>query len=298
MTKNRTGGERKRRRLATAALVLFSFASVGCDKFKSKQLIREGNAYFKEQLYEDALKKYEQAQALDPNEVRLDKFVAMGNMALYNPGSTHPKDLAALGKAIDHFKKYLAARPDDEKAAKFLVTTYMNAQKYEDAIAYFKDFITKHPRDTQAVQTVAMLYAKKGDYENSIDWQKKRADLEPNNADVFYTMGVTAWDKSYNAPGADISPEHGLTPEKRKEILDFGMASLDKAIQLNPDYFEAMLYKNLLYRQYARIEGDPAKVAELTAKATEWQTKALEIRKKVQEKLKAEQANKNPLEAM
>jgi tetratricopeptide (TPR) repeat protein len=297
MTTKRTGGEMGQR-FAAATLVLLFLAAAGCDKFKSKQLIREGNAYFKEQLYEDALKKYEQAQALDPDEVRLDKFVAMGNMALYNPGSTHPKDVAALEKSIEHFKKYLAARPEDEKAAKFLVTTYMNAQRYDDAIAYFKDFIGNHPKDSQAVQTVAMLYAKKGDYENSIDWQKKRAVLEPANADVFYTMGVTAWDKSYNAPGADISPEHGLTPEKRKEILDFGMASLDKAIEINPDYFEAMLYKNLMYRQYARIEGDPAKVAELTAKATEWQTKALEVRKKVQEKLKLEQAAKNPLEAM
>jgi tetratricopeptide (TPR) repeat protein len=297
MTTKRTGGEMGQR-FAAATLVLLFLAAAGCDKFKSKQLIREGNAYFKEQLYEDALKKYEQAQALDPDEVRLDKFVAMGNMALYNPGSTHPKDVAALEKSIEHFKKYLAARPEDEKAAKFLVTTYMNAQRYDDAIAYFKDFIGNHPKDSQAVQTVAMLYAKKGDYENSIDWQKKRAVLEPANADVFYTMGVTAWDKSYNAPGADISPEHGLTPEKRKEILDFGMASLDKAIEINPDYFEAMLYKNLMYRQYARIEGDPAKVAELTAKATEWQTKALEVRKKVQEKQKLEQAAKNPLEAM
>jgi tetratricopeptide (TPR) repeat protein len=297
MTTKRTGGEMGQR-FAAATLVLLFLAAAGCDKFKSKQLIREGNAYFKEQLYEDALKKYEQAQALDPDEVRLDKFVAMGNMALYNPGSTHPKDVAALEKSIEHFKKYLAARPEDEKAAKFLVTTYMNAQRYDDAIAYFKDFIGNHPKDSQAVQTVAMLYAKKGDYENSIDWQKKRAVLEPTNADVFYTMGVTAWDKSYNAPGADISPEHGLTPEKRKEILDFGMASLDKSIDLNPDYFEAMLYKNLMYRQYARIEGDPAKVAELTAKATEWQTKALEVRKKVQEKQKLEQAAKNPLEAM
>jgi tetratricopeptide (TPR) repeat protein len=143
-----------------------------------------------------------------------------------------------------------------------------------------------------------MLYAKQGDYENSMEWQKKRGELEPNNSDVFYTMGVTAWDKSYNTMGIDTAPDKGITNEKRKEMLDFGMAQLDKAIQLNPDYFEAMLYKNLLYRQYVRIESDPAKVAELNAKATEWQQKALEIRKKMQEKRRLEQANKNPLEAM
>ena len=150
-----------------------------------------------------------------------------------------------------------------DKAARFLVTTYMNAQKYDEAIKYFKELVEKHPQDSQAVQTIAMLYAKQGDYENSIEWQKKRGVLEPNNAEVFYTMGVTAWDKSYNTVGVDISPDKGLTPEKRKEILDFGMAQLDRAIQLNPDYFEAMLYKNLLFRQYVRIEPDPAKVADL-----------------------------------
>ena len=298
MTGNLTGRGRTVRRIAAASLAVLSLGAAGCDKFKSKQLIREGNAYFKEQLYEDALKKYEAAQALDPSEIRLEKFVAMGYMALYNPGSTHPKDQEALNRSIEHFKKYLAARPEDDKAARFLVTTYMNAQKYDDAIKYFKELVQKHPQDSQAVQTIAMLYAKQGDYENSMEWQKKRGELEPNNAEVFYTMGVTAWDKSYNAVGIDTSPDKGITNEKRKEILDFGMAQIDKALQLNPDYFEAMLYKNLLYRQYVRIESDPAKVAELNAKASELQQKALEVKKRIQEKQRLEQANKNPLEAM
>ena len=218
MTGNLTGRGRTVRRIAAASLAVLSLGAAGCDKFKSKQLIREGNAYFKEQLYEDALKKYEAAQALDPSEVRLEKFVAMGYMALYNPGSTHPKDQEALNRSIEHFKKYLAAKPEDDKAAKFLVTTYMNAQKYDDAIKYFKELVQKHPQDSQAVQTIAMLYAKQGDYENSMEWQKKRGELEPNNAEVFYTMGVTAWDKSYNTMGIDTLPDKGLTNEKRKAL--------------------------------------------------------------------------------
>jgi tetratricopeptide (TPR) repeat protein len=299
MTETMAGGRRPMaRRWAILALSVLSLSGTACNKFKSKQLIREGNVYFKEQMYEDALKKYEAAQALDPQEVRLDKFVAMGNMALYNPGSTHPKDQEALAKAIEHFKKYLAAKPEDDKAAKFLVTTYMNAQRYDDAIEYFKELIAKHPTDAQAAQTIAMLYARKGDYENSITWQKKRGELEPTNADVFYTMGVTAWDKSYNTVSADISADNGLTPEKRREIIDFGMAQLNKAVELRPDYFEAMFYINLLYREYAKMESAPTKVAELKGKADEWQRKGLEMKKKVQERQRLEQAKKNPLEAL
>ncbi len=284
--------DRRQRLLRATAIGILCVAAAGCNKFESKQLIRKGNTYFKAQQYQEALAEYQKAQALDPGEVRISKFIAMANMALYNPGSQHPKDLEALSTAIANFKKYLTAHPEDEKAAKYLVTTYMNAAKYDDAIAYFKDWYAKHPQDNQAVQTIAMLYAKKGDFENSMEWQRKRAQLEPTNADVFYTMGVTAWDKSYNSP-PDLLPA-----DKRKAILDEGMQNLVKATQLRPDYFEAMLYINLLYREYAKMETDPTKVAELKAKAEQWQKDALEARKRVLAKQREEQAAKNPLEAM
>lgn len=283
---------RGRRLLRAATLGLLCVAAAGCNKFESKQRIREGNAYFKEQMYDDALRKYKEAQELDPNEVRISKFVAMANMALYNPGSQHPKDLEALETAISNFKKYLAAEPGDEKAAKYLVTTYMNSSRYDDAIGYFKDWVTKHPQDAAAVQTIAMLYAKKGDFENSMEWQKKRAQLEPTNAEVFYTMGVTAWDKSYNTP-PDL-----LAEDQRRKILDEGMQNLNKAMELRQDYFEAMAYVNLLYREYAKIEPDPVKQAELRAKADQWGKDAVEARKRVVQKQREEQAAKNPLEAL
>jgi tetratricopeptide (TPR) repeat protein len=297
MTEIRTGGKRlpataRQRFSSILALALLVLVAPGCNKFKSKQLIRQGNAHYKAQQYDEALKLYLEAQTIDPDEVRLDKFVAMGYMALYNPGSTHPKDQEALQKSIEHFKKYLAAKPDDEKAAKYLVTTYMNSQKLDDAIAYFKELVEKHPADAQAVQTIAMLYARKGDYDNSLAWQKKRVELEPNNPEAWYTIGVTCWDTAYH-----VVPDQ-LPADKRKQIIDLGMSSLEKAIQLRPDYFEAMLYVNLLYREYAKLENDPAKIAEYKAKADEWQKNALEIRKKVQQKQREEAAAKNPLEAM
>ena len=292
-TEGRTPAVRTLSRVAAALLVaVLAVTLAGCNRFKARQLIRQGNTYFKEQLYEDALKKYQEAKELDPNEVKLEKFLAMGYMALYNPGSTHPKDQEALTKAIEHFKKYLAVKPDDEKASKFLMTTYMNAQKYDDAIEYFKDFIQKHPADSAAVQTVAMLYARKGDFENSMVWQRKRAELEPTNPEVFYTMGVTAWDKSYN------SVPDAMTGEVRRGIVDEGMKNLDKALELKPDYFEAMFYVNLLYREIAKLENDPAKKTELAAKADEWQKKGLEVRKQAQEKARLEQAKSNPLEGL
>jgi tetratricopeptide (TPR) repeat protein len=303
MTGIRTGRDartnlrnRLRRVMAVGALVLLGTTATGCqkavDQFKAKQIIRKGNSYFKQQLYEDALKQYEAAMKLDPGEVRIKKFVAMANMAVYNPGSQHPKDLQALETAIRYFKEYLAAKPEDEGAAKFLVTTYMNSRRYDDAIQYFKDLIKAQPSNKQAVQTIAMLYAKKGDFEQSMQWQDNLAKLDPTNSEVYYTIGVTCWDKSYNTPATEMDGE------ARKALIDRGMTALEKANELRADYFEAMLYVNLLYREYAKLENDPLKKEELLAKATEWQKKALAARDRVKQKEREEAARKNPLEAI
>lgn len=283
---------------SVAAVAVLSLAASGCNKFEAKQRIRDGNAHFKEQQYTEALASYEEALRLDPSESRIHKFIAMANMGLYNPGSQHEKDKKAYEDAVTHFKTYLQAKPDDEKAGQYLVTTYMNAQKYDDAIGYFRDFFAKHPTDVKAVQTIAMLYAKQGNFDESIAWQKRRSEIETTNPEVFYTMGVTCWDKSYHTVGVDIAADTGLTPEKRKEILDFGTAQLQKAIQLKPDYYESMLYVNLMYREYAKMEPDPVKKQALVDTATEWQKKALEIRKIAEKKRREEQAAKNPLEAL
>jgi pentatricopeptide repeat protein len=277
---------------AALAIAALAVTFMGCNRLQSRQLIRKGNQYFKEQLYGDALEKYKQAKELDPKEIRLDKFIAMSYMGMYNPGSQDQKNIDALGNAIEHFKKYIAAKPDDEKAAKLLVTTYMNSGKIDEAIDFFKDMVQRNPKDSAAVQTIAMLYAKKGDFENSMTWQRKRADMEPTNAEVYYTMGVTAWDKSYN------SVPEALPADPRRAIVDQGLKDLNKALELNPDYFEAMFYENLLCRELAKIETNAAQRAELFKQADEWQKKGLGVRKKVQEKQRLEQAKQNPLEGM
>ena len=168
----------------------------------------------------------------------------------------------------------------------------MNSRRYDDAIQYFKDWLKVHASDKQAVQTIAMLYAKKGDFDQSMEWQENLAKLDSNNAEVFYTIGVTCWDKSYNTPATE------LAGDARKAMIDKGMAALEKANSLREDYFEAMLYVNLLYREYAKLENDPAKKQEYLDKAAEWQKKALAARDRVKQKEREEAAKKNPLEAI
>ena len=58
-----------------------------------------------------------------------------------------------------------------------------------------------------------------------------------------------------------------------------GIAAEDKALQLNPNYIEALVYKNILLRQQANLEKDPNKQKELIQQADELRGKAMDLQK-------------------
>lgn len=291
-------------RSAVLLVVVLALLAGGCSKLRARQLVREANEHYKAGRYEDAIKLYQQAEAIEPQEVRIKKFIAYAYMALYQPGSRHPKDVAAADNAIAYFKRYLQVRPDDQKVAQSLVTMYMNSDRLAEAIAYFKQYSTDHPNDVQAVQSIAMLYAKQGDFDATFNWQKRYVSMlekasfrDPKErkdklAEAYYTLGVTCWEKSYSS-----SPE--LLPlSRRLEILNTGLSCLEKAMQFRDNYADAMAYVNLIYRQYAKYETDPVKQAAYTAKANEWLAKAVSARQAQEKQQREEQAKKNLLEAM
>jgi hypothetical protein len=132
------------------------------------------------------------------------------------------------------------------------------------------------------MQSVSMLYFKKGDFDNGVVWLKKRLEIDGNNPEIYYLIGVQAWDRSYNFPDLD--------PAFRAKIVEEGLQALNKAVEMKPDYFEAVSYINLLYREKAKMEMDPAKKQEDTDTANKYLQQALEMRKAAQEKAKAAEA--------
>lgn len=275
---------RHRQRAAVAAFLLLAVALLsGCDKIKSKQAIKRGNEFLKVAQYQPALAEYQEALRLDPGEGKLHKHIGIAYMGMYQPGSKHPKDLEFAQKAIDNLQQYVQAYPEDLKAREYLVSLYLSSERFDDAIAFYQNaFLKTNPKDSKAMQSLAMLYFKKGDFDNGVLWLKKRLEVEGNNPEVYYLIGVQAWDRSYNFPDTD--------PALRAKIVDDGLQSLNKAVELKPDYFEAVSYINLLYREKAKMEADPAKKQEYTETANKYLAQALEMRKAAQAKAKAAEA--------
>ena len=260
-------------RLAGAAVIVLAATVLsGCNKIRARQEIKKGNEFFKATQYQAALANYQEAQRLDPGEAKLHKFIGETYMALYQPGSKHPKDLEFASKAISELQTYLKEYPNDKKVREFLVSMYLAVDRFDDAIAFYQDLLKANPSDSKAMTSLAAMYFKKGDFQQGLEWEKKRAALEPTNPEPWVMVGVQAWDRSYHYPEID--------PATRSKIVTDGMEALQKALQIKPDNFDALTYMNLLYREKAKLETDDAKKQEDIAAADKYREQALELRKK------------------
>ena len=263
---------RRRPAKAAAFLLLLVAFSTGCDKIKAKMEVKKGNEFFKAGQYQAALASYQLAQKLDPSQKKLQRNIGMTYMAMYQPGSKHPKDVEFAGKAIDNLKAYIVAYPEDKRAREFLVSMFLSLDRYDDAIAFYQDRLQADPKDAKAMGSMAAMYFKKGDFDKGVDWLQKRAAAEPDSSEPYLMIGVQAWDRSYHYPDID--------PATRSKIVDQGIEALDKVLKKDPNNFDALTYINLLYREKAKAETDPAKQQEDIATAEKYREQALEIRKK------------------
>ena len=254
---------------------------VSCSNFRARMEVKEGNDLYAAKKYDEAIVKYKSALEKAPSLYQVHLNIGLSYMGLYVPGSTHPKDIQYADEAIKSFREYLKHDPDNESVNGYLVQMYLNADRKEDAITYFEDYLNKNPNDTAIMQKLAFLYAQSGKFEEALRWYRQRAAVEPTNAEAYYVIGVICWEKSYKFPDT--------TPEERDRLVKIGMENLEKAIKINPNYADAYLYLNLMYREKAKtISLDPENVPlervdeynSLLQKAKELLDKAMELRKK------------------
>lgn len=267
-----------------ALAVLLSGAAASCSSFKIRAAMGQGNRLYKAEKYEEAIAEYKKILEIDPDHWDANYQTAMSYLAMYHPGSTHPKDKEYAERAAEYFERLLtklqAPSPQvREKVQNYYLGLLTSADQADKAAAYMEGLLEKDPKNTALMGQLAQIYIKKGDFANALKTYKMKAELEPNNKENWYTIGVLCWARSYHGKMA-------LPLQEREQAVAQGMEALEKALALDPDYFEAVSYLNLLYRQkqeilqtYGRLE--EAQKAYL--KAEELLSRALELRKKQQQ---------------
>jgi tetratricopeptide (TPR) repeat protein len=265
------------------ALLLLTPFLGGCNKVRARVEMKKGNERYLNENYRDALVQYQKGLELDPSATFAWRSVGLSALALYKPGDNSRANREMGDLAVHAFESYLEDYPDDEKVRDYLISTYVNSKKYNEALAYLERQAQADPSNANIQSSRIRLLIEAGRVPEA---RQLANQLPPNQAkaEALYTLGVGAWDKAFHGKNTTMP-----TAEQEKRI-DEALAGMQEALRINPEYFEAMVYYNLLYREKGKLQTDEAKKAEYTAKANEWVDKAKALRKKMQEEEKKKQA--------
>jgi tetratricopeptide (TPR) repeat protein len=258
---------RRFRALAFALALPLAFA--GCDKFKARTAFKQANVSYKNENYREAIAGYQRGLALDPSAKKVWRSLGLAAMAVYRPGDTSKQNVEYAATALDAFEKYAAAFPQDPKVQEYILTILMGSERYDEALKRLRELAAKNPSDKPTLQAIATILTKQKKLEEADQYVKSlgsRADSV-----LYYTVGVAAWDRAYHDPM--------LPNEERVKIVDLGIESLRKSVQMAPESFDSNVYLNLILREKAKLELDPEKQQAIIAEAMTYQEKAKAIAK-------------------
>jgi tetratricopeptide (TPR) repeat protein len=136
---------------------------------------------------------------------------------------------------------------------------YEDQGNYEQAEATLKKLAAQRPNDPLSYQFLAGFYDRQGNFEKTMEAWRQRANAEPNNPE--------AWQAIATFYQRELTDNKQLRPAVARDYAIAGVEATDQAIRLNPEYFEAVAYKNILLRMRANYERDPALQKKLIAEA-------------------------------
>jgi tetratricopeptide (TPR) repeat protein len=255
--------------LALMAVGLLLLSAAGCDKLRARDQLNKGVSSYKNARYEEAIDHFQQAVTLDPSLLNARLYLATAYAQQYIPG-VDAEDNNRLGQqAIDQYKAVLERDPKSVNSVKGIAYIYLQMKKFEDAKTYYR----------------------------------KALEIDPNDPEPYYSVGVIDWTQTYQPRMEEraklgMKPDEQLNPKDKNEKkacddlkqknwanIQDGIDSLNKALQLRPDYDDAMAYMNLMYREKADVECDDlAARAEDLKTADEWVDKTMATKKAKAEK--------------
>jgi len=246
-----------------------------CEKLKARDELNKGVQAFKGAKYAEAVEHFKVSVDLDPTFPTARLYLATAYMSQYIPGAESPENAQMAKAAEDNFQKVLETSANDPSAVK-LATASLASLHYSQA------------------QGQSNLESKLKKLDDARVWYDKLAKLDPQNKEAFYSLGVIVWAKWYprlmearNKIGMKPEDPGPLKDKKIKEELkaqwgsaiEEGVKDLEKALEVDKEYDDAMAYMNLLIRERADLADSPDQYKKDIETADGWVQKALETKK-------------------
>jgi Flp pilus assembly protein TadD len=213
--------------------------------------LNQGGQAFREAQYAAAIQAFQRAIDLNPSSLTAHLYLATAYMQQYIPGVESNENSQVGARAKEEFSQVLVFDPANKVALASLASLYLNQKKWDDAQ----------------------------------QWYEKLIAVEPDNADAYYSLGFVAWSKWFPAY-KEARARAGLKPDDQGPIPDVavkqdlrrrwgsvvedGIANLQKTLELNPRYRDAMSYVSLLIRERADLRDTKDEWRQDIALADQW----------------------------
>jgi tetratricopeptide (TPR) repeat protein len=297
-----------------ALLVVIGMGTAACGQvgnLKARKHFKDGSALYQTSDYRAAAQEYEQVVQSDPAYPGVYFYLGNCYDNLYKPARKgEPENDSFLQKAVANYEKaiqqdtdptrkkrslqFLAAMygvdkvnepakaepiikqmidmdPTDTNSYFGLAKIYEDSGRFEDAERVLQLAKSAAPTAPEPLGQLANFYNKRGEFDKAVQAYEDQTKLVPNDPQVYWRLSAFYYEK--------VSKDYRIPPKQQVEYVERGLAAADKALAIKKDFVEALTYKNLLLRQSARLEKDPAKQKALTAQADDLLNQAKELNK-------------------
>ena len=238
--------------------------STGCmDKInylKARNELNHGVRAFTAADYQTAVERFDEAIELDPDLLAARSYRASAFMMQYIPGGESDENREIAKKALEGFKGVLERDAGNEVALASMASLYFNMKEFDLAKDTYHELLKHNPDNKEALYTIGV-----------INW----SILFPKDMEIRASLGMKPEDPG---PIKDEEARQELA-EENLPLIDEGIDALNKAIEIDPQYDDAMAYVNLLYRRRADIAESSEEYEKFNAMADEWVQKSLETKK-------------------
>ena len=240
---------------------------------QARDVLDKGVQDFKNGQYDAAISEFERAKELNPQFLNARLYLATAYAAQFFPGAPSEANRERGRKAVEEFRGVLEIDPENLSAI--------------DGSGSILFQMAGTPYDSEKFQESKSFF-------------EKHIQIRPDDPEPYYWVGVIDWTLSFRAnqelraryneravSSQQVRDEDPLPAELRREYLreygsmiDEGIESLKHAIELRPDYDDAMAYLNLLYRRKADTASYQDERDGLLKLADDLVDKVKEIKKK------------------